>query len=399
MGVKLTKRAIDALEPGAVIWDAEIKGLGVRASKRGLKTFFLKYRRGAVQRWYTIGPLGSPWTPATARREALKLVGQIAAGLDPVAQRMLDRKSESFEAFADRFIEEYAKPHKKASSVQEDIYNLRKHAKPALGRLKVPDIQRSDVAKLHSSMRNTPYAANRTRALLSKIFNWAESEGLRPDGSNPCKFVKPYPEKPRKTELSEKELLRLGKALNKAEESGSENIYVISAIRLLLFTGARVSEILGLRRDSVNFRMKIAHLADSKTGEKSLPLPAPALTVLKSLPKQKDNPYFICGKKPGSHLVNIQRPWRRIRKAAKLEHVRLNDCRHNFGGGIVDSGYSLRMVGAILGHTRAQTSMRYAAVSNDPRLKAADTVAAQIAAKLEGKKGNVVPLKKGNRRR
>ena len=394
MGSKLTKRTVDAAKPGTTIWDSEIKGLGLRVSKRGAKSYCLKYRRGSVQRWLTIGRHGAPWTPITARKEALKLLGQIAGGSDPAANRASDRKAETFEMFSRRFIEEYAKIHKKPLSVADDERNLRNYANPALGRLRLKDIKRADVFQLHTEMRKTPYAANRVRALLSKIFNWAEAQGLRPDGTNPCRHVKPYREKPRKRELTPKELLRLGKALKQAEESETESVYVIAAIRLLLFTGARLSEILTLRRDSIDYRKRIANLDDSKTGPKSIALSAPALEILKSLPRQKNNPYFICGAKPGQHLVNLQRPWRRIRTAAKLPDIRIHDHRHNFGNVVSNSGHSLRMVGALLGHTQPETSMRYAHVSDDPRLDVADTVAAQIAATMEGKSGKVISLKR-----
>jgi integrase len=242
-------------------------------------------------------------------------------------------------------------------------------------------------------MQATPAAANRFLNLLSHMFNTAEDWGLRAENSNPCRRIKKYEEKARERFLSPSELARLGAALAEAEARG-ESIYTVAALRLLILTGARLSEILTLRWEWVDVPARLIRLADSKTGAKTIALSAPALAALESIPRQQGNPYVICGRNAGEHLVNLQKPWRRIRKAAGLDDVRIHDLRHSFASVAVAGGMSLPLIGSLLGHTQPATTARYAHLADDPRLAAADAVAATIAARLSGETGTVIPLRK-----
>jgi integrase len=199
---------------------------------------------------------------------------------------------------------------------------------PRIGRRPIGELERQDVAKLHHELTSTPYQANRTLALLSKFFGWAERHGLRPDGSNPCRHVAKYREGRRERFLSQAELGRLGDALRKAEQDKTCSPWALAAIRLLTFTGARRNEILTPRWEHVSDEHGCLMLPDSKTGRKAVYLNAPALAVLHAIPRLEGNPYVICGDRPGRHLVNLEKPWRRIRTAAQLDDVRLHDLRH-----------------------------------------------------------------------
>ncbi len=156
-------------------------------------------------------------------------------------------------------------------------------------------------------MRDKPYQANRCLALLSKFFNWTEKHGFRPDWSNPCRHIDKYKEHKRERFLSETEIVRLSETLTDAQQNGSASPWIIAAIRLLLLTGARHSEILTLKWDWVDFEQACIHLPDSKTGAKTVYLNAPALEVLANLPRIEGNPHVICGEKEGAHLVNLQK--------------------------------------------------------------------------------------------
>lgn len=392
MAGKLTKRRVDAAKPGETIWDGEIKGLGLRVWASGARSYILKYRRGGVQRWHTIGIHGDGWTPEKARTEALRLKREISEGKDPALEAKAERDAESFDAFADRYLAEYAKAHKKTSTVGEETRALRNHIRPALGRYRVKDILRADISRFHAGMKATPYAANRYLALLSHMFNVAEDWGLRPENSNPCRRVKKYKETARERFLSPEELARMGAALADAEAKG-ESIYVTAAIRLLLLTGARLQEILALRWEYADLQARVLRLPDSKSGAKTIALPAPAIEILATLPRQEGNPHVICGAKAGACLVNLQKPWRRIRKEAGLDDVRMHDLRHSFASVAVAGGMSLPLIGSLLGHTQPRTTARYAHLANDPRLAAADTVAASIAASMDGETGKVIRLR------
>ena len=149
---------------------------------------------------------------------------------------------------------------------------------------------------------------------------------------------------------------------------------MIAALRLLILTGARLSEVLTLKWDWIDFDNSCIRLPDPKTGAKTIYLSPQARQVLTSLPRYEDNPHVICGLKRGSCLVNLQKPWRSIRKRAGLDNVRIHDLRHSFASTAVASGMSLPMIGKLLGHSQPQTTARYAHLSADPLKFAANQI-------------------------
>jgi integrase len=171
----------------------------------------------------------------------------------------------------------------------------------------------------------------------------------------------------------------------------------VALVRLLLFSGARLSEILGLTWPQVDTTSGVVRLADSKTGAKNLFLPAPALAVLAALPRLADNPHVLPGDRPGAPLVGVQRPWQRIRRLAGLPDLRLHDLRHAFASVAVQGGESLFIVGKLLGHANLTTTQRYAHLAPDPALAAAERAAARIGAALTGESGDVVKMRKSRR--
>ena len=170
-------------------------------------------------------------------------------------------------------------------------------------------------------MRSTPYQANRTVGVLSKMFNLAELWGIRPDGSNPCLHVKLYREEKRKRFLSQDELVRLGCVVDEIEREGSATRPAVTAIRLLMLTGCRRSKIQTLRWEHVDFGAGEPHLPDTKTGARVVPLAPSAIRLLAALPRDQEYPWVIAGKKPGSHLTDLHHPWWRIRARAGLHDV------------------------------------------------------------------------------
>ena len=173
---------------------------------------------------------------------------------------------------------------------------------------------------------------------------------------------------------------------------------MIAAIRLLIFTGARRNEILTLRWEHVSEEHGCLMLPDSKTGRKAVHLNPPALDVLHALPRLEGNPYVICGEKAGQHLVNLEKPWRRIRKAAKLDDVRLHDLRHSFASVAASGGQSLIVIGKMLGHSQPATTARYAHLADDPVKAASDAVGRHIAAAMDGgTSGELVELPRSRR--
>ena len=243
--------------------------------------------------------------------------------------------------------------------------------KPAFGHRSVTDICKSDILKLHSKNSKQPCRANHIFATLSKFFNWCEDMGYREAGSNPCSRIKKYKIDGKERYLTENENIQLNQVLESALRSGNESVYTIAAIQLLRFTGARKMEILNLKWEMVDLENSILNLKDSKTGRKRIHLNTNARKILENLPRVDRNPFVIVGKKEGRSLVNIQKPWARIRKKANCDDVRIHDLRHSFASAAVTNGKSLHVVGKLLGHKQAATTYRYAHLA-DSALKEAN---------------------------
>ena len=375
---KITKRTVDALKPHErerVVWDDDLKGFGVRVHPSGRKVFIVKTRYGGRVIKMTIGPHGAV-SPSYARVRAAEIITDARAGKNPAGRRS---NAPTMRDLGKRFLKEYVPDHCKPSTAEEYRRSVKLFIDPRIGKLRVPDVQRSEIAALHHDMRETPYQANRTLGVLSKIFNLAELWELRPDGSNPCRHVKRFKEEKRERFLSDEEYRRLGATLREIEAERSETASAIAAIRLLMLTGCRLSEIQKLRWEHVDLEAGELRLSDTKTGAKVVHLGDPAIDVLRAFDRQEDNPWVIAGRKPGSHLTDLQHPWRRIRARAGLDDVRIHDLRHSFASGGLLVGEGLPMIGKLLGHTQVQTTARYAHLANAPVKSAANRIASRIA--------------------
>ena len=382
-------REVRALGPGEIAWDGTLPGFAARRQRSDAVSYVLKYRTnaGRQQRWHTIGRHGAPWTPETARAEALRVLGGVAKGADPASVRAAAKAAPGVTELAARFLAEHVEAKRKPRTAREYRRLIEKIILPALGQRRVADITRQDIAQLHHALRATPTEANRTLALLSVLFTFAERQGERPDGSNPCRHVERFPHRRRERFLSTDELARLGGTL--AAYRGSP--YHPATIKLLIFTGARLSEILSLQWNWVSLERGEVRLPDSKTGAKTIHLPPPALEVLAGLPRLEGNPYVLGARRSTTF---IEKPWRRIRVAAGLEDVRLHDLRHAFASVAASAGMGLPIIGKMLGHTQAQTTQRYAHLASDPVKAAAAIVAERIAAAMRGKpSADIVPLR------
>ncbi|MFH0810608.1 MAG: tyrosine-type recombinase/integrase [Pseudomonadota bacterium] len=396
---KLTKRFMETLKPkeagDVVVWDDALPGFGVRLKPSGVASYIVQYRAKGVSRRLTIGRHGV-LTPEQARREAQKILVEIHEGGDPAQERQDSRHAPTVAELAERYLTEHCEPKNKPRSVSENRRFLEQFILPALGKYRVEAVTRADVAKLHHTMRGTPYQANHVRAVLSKMFSLAEKWGLRPDGSNPVRHVEKFKEYKRERYLSSEELARLGTMLaqeEQADQKDAEDPSVILAIRLLVLTGCRLSEILTLKWEHVDFERRCLRLPDSKTGAKLVALSAAALRLLASAPRLAGNPHVVPGARQGAHLVNLNKAWRRIREKAGLPDVRVHDLRHSFASVGAAAGLGLPIIGALLGHKHAATTHRYAHLAADPLNEAADVIADRIEAAMTARP-KVVNLKR-----
>jgi integrase len=359
-------------------WDEQVKGFGIKALRSGRRIYVLQYyysggvRRGVIGD-YEILPLN------LARERAARYKEQVVQGLDPLGERKKASRGMTMAELCEQYMEKHVKVKKKARSITLDRRLLDLFILPEFGTRRVIDIERADIHHIHYKMRETPVQANHVRQVLSTMFNLAEKWGLRPDHTNPCRHVDPYPVKRRERYLTLPELMRLNESMNHAEATGIIAPQMIAAFRLLIFTGCRHGEIQTLKWEHVDFNYRCLRLPDSKTGAKNVQLGEPALELLNRMKRLPDNPYVIYGTLPGKYFTDFQGSWERLRAMAGLEDVRIHDLRHTFASVAVNMGESLPIIGKLLGHSQLKTTERYAHVAVAPQLQAADRISLTIA--------------------
>lgn len=356
--VRITKTAVDRMQPGDTLRDTELKGFGVRR-QQGDPSYFLQKKIDGRLRWITIGPHGSPWTPETARRKASALLMAYAHGQDPEAMARERRARQTVSEVAEEFLADHG-PRLKPRTLAEYQRLFAKFIVPKFGRRLLTDLTRGDVASFHAGMSKTPSQANFALTAFSALYTWAESQELLAPNSNPCRGVARYQHKMMDRYLTGEELARVGQALNQLESSAASDRFALAAIRLLILTGARRSEILTLKWDHVDLPRRRLQLPDSKTGQKTIHLNDAAIAVLTGLPRLVGNPYVVPGRLAGTHLANVQNAWDQVRRIADIGNCRVHDLRHSFASLAVDAGASLPMIGKLLGHTQPRTTARYA---------------------------------------
>lgn len=422
--VKITKRAVDALAPHErpyIAFDTELAGFGVRVMPSGAMSYVVEYRphgggRGVAKRRVTISKVGA-LTPDQARKAAADMLALVRLGGDPAAEKAEKRNALTVAGLCETFVTQHLDTKLKDATAEGHFLAL-KRLKDVHGSMKADALSKAQVATLHTKMSDTPYAANRALAVWSKLYSWAGTRGLVPDGVNPARGIEKYREQGRERFLTGEELARLGDALRLAETEGlpwhvdgtklgSKHLpkepnrrrvldpFAVAAIRLLILTGARLREILDARWSQVDFERGILFLAESKTGKKPIYLSAAAQAVLTGLPRVEGNPHIIAGIKDGAPRADLKKPWEAVRRAAGLEGLRLHDLRHSFASVGAGASLGLPIIGKLLGHTQPATTHRYAHLDADPLRRAVDTIGATIAAAMNGSRGGeVVPLSK-----
>jgi integrase len=395
---KLTKRTVEALAVRAtdfIVFDDEVMGFGVRVLRTGKKTYLAQYRSGGRTRRVKIGRHGV-LTAEQARARAKELLGAVAGGENPAGDIASHRNAPTVATVCDRFYRDHALLRLKPTTQREYHRSIELFIKPAIGPFKIGDVTRADISQLHHKLRDRPYQANRTLGVLSKMFNTVEIWGLRPDGSNPCRHVPKYKEHKRETFLNNAEINRLGGVLATARTTGSESPYAVAAFQLLILTGCRLGEIQTLKWSYVH--SGYLNLPDSKTGPRRIAVSTEVQKVLNSLERIPGNEYAIAGEVEGAHLTDLQRPWRRIREQADLEHVRIHDLRHTYASNAIMQGQPIAMVARLLGHTQLQTTMRYIHLADGPVRDAVAQVADAIGKSLNAAspENPIPPMPSGN---
>ena len=329
---KITKTAVDRLEPWSVLWDSEVKGFGVRRHGADARHYLLRYRFGGKQTFRKIGRHGSPFTPDTARNEARRLLGLLASGVNPAAQ---PPQSENFASEVDRYLA-HKQPGLKPQAYTKITHHLRKHAKP-LHALPLAKIDRRTIAQVLAGVERAagPIARNRARASLSAFFAWLIREGLL--DVNPVAGTGKANEGPsRDRVLNAAELAEVWRA-----STGTFG----DIIRLLLLTGQRRNEIGFLRWSEIDFGRGMIVFPPERTKNKlkhELPLAPQALAILQKRQRQ------------GGHVFR-EFNWYRGKLAldARLKGVdpwRLHDLRRTAATGMAELGVQPHIIEAVLNH-------------------------------------------------
>jgi integrase len=375
--VKLTKRAVDALaydgtgNGACYVWDSEVKGFGVRIYPAGRKAFLVAYRAGNRKRFLTPGTFGKDLTSDEARKLAIATLGDVVRGADPAEVREQERQGETVRDLCAAYMERHGNAKKSAG---DDQRRIDRHILPAWSRLEARAVKRADVAALHAKIgKSAPYEGNRTLALLSKMFELARRWGFVPEGHpNPARDIDRFKEAKRDRWVTPDELPRLAQAINEEPNESAR-----FALWLYLLTGARKTEILQAQWADVDWTRAELRLPDTKAGRVHyIPLSAPALALLREIPREDGNPWIVPGRGPRgatadekakapAHLVNISKPWGRVRKVAGVEDVRLHDLRRTVGSWLAQAGNSLHLIGRVLNHSNQSTTAVYARFGED----------------------------------
>lgn len=355
-----------------ITYDTAQRGFGVRITARGARAFVFNYTIGARERRITIGPFPE-WSVLNAREQAKALRREVDKGNDPLEIKQENRVAPTVTDLWKMYETEYLPRHNKAG--QRDITGQwNKIVLPRLGAKKLRDLTTDDLDKLHRDISaTTPIKANRMIEVFRSMLNRALRKGWIE--KNVAQGFQKNPEVPRHRYLSSDELKRLGVALDTLQ-----NTQAADAIRLLCLTGARLREVLRAQWDHLDFERNVWSKPAHSTKQRklhSIPISENAAAIFKSQPRT--NSTYVFPGKSGKPLHTIFGSWRKAVTVAKIDNVRIHDLRHTFASQAISAGHTLPVIGALLGHTQAQTTLRYAHLADDPLRKATNQVAVILA--------------------
>ena len=387
---RISKRTVDAMpipETGELrLWDTDLKGFFLRVYSTGRRVYALKYRLGPLQRIYTVGVHGSPYTPEGARTAAEIALRRVADGEDPAIAKKEAREALTVRQLIDAYLTDgpATKPAKRASTWRDDGSNLKRHILPLLGRKVANAVSKADAARAVKDITVGATAvdeksekkrgraivtggegvARRTRTTAAAMFAWGIEHGLVK--ANPFAGVKLSAAPMRERFLSRKEAADLLQALLDVEAEKLVHPSFCDAIRLLMLTGARKTEILGLTWSEVRVERQLLILppartkAGGSTGERRIVLSPPALEILtKRRPEGvEEGVYVFPAIRGDGHIIGVRRAFAKACAKAKLAGLRIHDLRHSFAFFAIADGASLVLIGKLLGHASTRTTER-----------------------------------------
>lgn len=406
---KLTKRAVDALQKPSkgqtFLWDGELRGFGVRIIPSGLKTFILQYRNAEGRsRRIVIGRYGV-LALEKAREQAQIKLGAVAGGADPAEESAASREAMTVAELCDWYLGEAEAGHIlgrrnrpiKASTLAMDRSRIEAHIKPLLGRrrvraLRLADIEgmQADIAAGKTAKRRRPGrggtttggggVAARTVSTLRSLF--AHATRLEVIASNPAEGVRKLAGKRKERRLSVAEIKKLGETMRVAERNGTHPV-ALAAVRLMLLTGFRISEVQGLQRDWLHADQGYVHFPDTKSDGQVRAIGPSAAQLAAEQPARKNCPYVFPSDIGDGHFTAAKSCLARLCATAEIEDVTPHTLRHTFGSVAGDLGFSELTIAALLGHATRGVTQGYVHIDEALKLAALRTCE-EIAGLLAG---------------
>ena len=379
--IKLTKSAVDAAQPQAEaveLRDTLVPGFLCKITPAGRKVFMLQYRTNAGERRKPSLGLYGELTVEQARSLAQEWLAQVRRGGDPAAEKAEARQAPTVKELCTKFMEDYSKKRNKLSTQAGYQAVINRNIIPLLGRKKVQDVKRPEIAGLMEKLSYKQTEANKVFSVLRKMFNMAEVWGYRPDGTNPCRHVPMFPAGKSTHLISDEEMGNLFRQLDKIESEGLENYVIPLGIRLQFEFAGRRSEIIALEWNWVDLQNRRVVWPDSKTGGMSKPMSEEAYRLLSTAPRQEGSRYVLPSPShAGKHLTTGEYygGWSRALKAAGATHVGTHGIRHRSATDIANSGIPVKVGMALTAHKTVAMFMRYVHTEDDPVRQAAELVA------------------------
>ncbi|WP_372357112.1 tyrosine-type recombinase/integrase [Xanthomonas sp. NCPPB 3443] len=381
--IKLTKTAVDAAQPQAQaveLRDTVVPGFLCKITPAGRKVFMLQYRTNTGERRKPALGLFGELTVEQARVMAQDWLAEVRRGGDPGGAKAEARKAPTVEALCKKFMEDYSKKRNKVSTQEGYQAVIDRNIVPLLGRKKVQDVKRPDIAGLMEKLAYKPADANHTFGVLRKMFNMAEVWGFRPDGTNPCRHVPMFPAGKATRLINDEEMARIFRHLEHLEAEGLENYVIPLAIRLQFEFAGRRSEICALEWSWIDLENRRVVWPDSKTGGMSKPLSEEAHRLLSTAPRREGCPYVLPSPNdPAKHLTYGEHygGWTRALKAAGVPHVGTHGIRHRSATDIANSGIPVKVGMVLTAHKTVAMFMRYVHTEDKPVREAAELVASR----------------------
>lgn len=379
--VKGTIKALKATGKTYFEWDPETKGFGVRVAPGGTKAFVVQYRDGTKTVRKTLGTF--PTMAVDRARDAAKDV--LAANRLGDTLPIMRGGGKPFGDVLDLFIANAKAKKAKRTAVDYEA-RIDSRIRPKFGGKRIGQITRLEIERWHESLAETPSQANHLLTILVAVFSYAAKNKLIKHSDHPALGISKYRENKRERYLTLDEVAEFGKALAELESARTVSPWAAAALRLLILTGARSGEILGLKWSYVDLAHAVLRLPESKTGPKVIKLSIAAVDVLKGVPRIEGVDFVIAGRRHGEAMTSLQRPFGEVCTVAKIAGLRIHDLRHSAASIATSGGIGLPVVGALLGQSQAYTTQRYSHIHDDAERAAAELLGRTIGPLVAGAK-------------